>query len=84
MLSSLLIAFPAAAAPAAPAVADSRGLEFPEACGSRSSLLRVLVPALRVPLRLVEGGSEEAVRVEVPPNIDDLLQPQPRTGPPEV
>ncbi|KAI3427055.1 hypothetical protein D9Q98_006995 [Chlorella vulgaris] len=63
---------------------DSRGLEFPEACGSRSSLLRVLVPALRVPLRLVEGGSEEAVRVEVPPNIDDLLQPQPRTGPPEV
>ena len=60
-----------------PLPADRRGLKCRWNCGRRSSLLKLLVPALRVPLRLVPGADgEEAAGVEAPPGLDSKLAQQ--------
>jgi hypothetical protein len=53
--------------------ADKRGLKCRWKCGQRSALLKTLVPALRVPLRLVDVDGEEASSVEVPPDLHRQL-----------
>ena len=59
--------------PRLPPTADRRGLKCRWRCGRRANLLRLLVPALRVPLRLVEANGEEAAGVAPPPDLDDEL-----------
>jgi hypothetical protein len=70
--------------PPLPGHADKRGLKCRWNCGRRSALLTVLVPALRVPLRLVEGeDGEEGARVEPPLDLDTRLRLPPRPQPPD-
>lgn len=60
---------------------DRRGLKCRWNCGRRASLLKLLVPALRVPLRLVPGADgEEAAGVEAPPGLESKLAKQMAPG----
>ena len=62
--------------------AEKRGLKCRWQCGRRSALLKILVPALRVPLRLVAAAEgEEDSGVEVPADLQQQLAPTSHTWP---